>query len=239
MKRSFALTEAGAVGSLTDAQVLYHTSVGFAKLTDARRYYTTLQFWTGDRLGRWGASQNGGGFGACLWPATRAAGETPAFPGGCPQIWTTPRQMGCIQDIWRASRPILSTTPGAGGTPAILKVLCIGVGNESLSAKKPSNPGGYAIISDAPGSDSSSGAAFEEPASPRELQDGITHRAANCNDCGSLLVRSGELESRWPVDRAIVANQTVRRISHTVPDTMPQVDLLPRVRQPVRTVGAR
>ncbi len=38
--------------------------------------------------------------------------------------------MGCIQDFWRASRPILSATRGAGETPAI--------------------PGEYAIISDAP-----------------------------------------------------------------------------------------
>ena len=51
---------------------------------------------------------------------------------------------GCIQDIWRASRPILPATRGAGETPTILKVFCIGVGNESLSAKKPSTPGGYA-----------------------------------------------------------------------------------------------
>ena len=37
--------------------------------------------------------------------------------------------MGSIQDIWRASGPILSARRGAGETPAI--------------------PGGYAIISDA------------------------------------------------------------------------------------------
>ena len=58
-------------------------------LTDAQRYYTTLQFWQ-----------------------------------------VTGSQMGCIQDSWRASRPILSATRGAGETPAL--------------------PRGYAIISDAP-----------------------------------------------------------------------------------------
>ena len=40
------------------------------------------------------------------------------------------RLLGCIQDSWRASRPILSATPGAGETPAIA--------------------GGYAIIADTP-----------------------------------------------------------------------------------------
>ena len=154
-------------------------------LTDAQRYYTTLQFWqvTGSADGcssKWGR----------VWGVSLASdtgcGRDARVPRAMSPNLDHTRQMGRIQDIWRASRPILSTTPGEGETPAILKVLCIGVGNESLSAKKPSNPGGYAIISDAPGSDSSSGAAFEEPASPRELQDGITHRAADCNDCGSL-----------------------------------------------------
>ena len=88
------------------------------------RYSGQPQIW--DASGRWVQFK----MGACLWPATRAAGETPAFPGGCPQIWDAPREMACIQDIWRASRTILPATRGAGETPAI--------------------PRGYAIISDAP-----------------------------------------------------------------------------------------
>ena len=60
------------------------------------RYSGQPQIW--DAPSQKGAVQNGGGFGACLWPATRAAGETPAFPGGCPQIWTTPSQRGAVQN---------------------------------------------------------------------------------------------------------------------------------------------
>ena len=62
-----------------------------------------------------------------LWGVTLGCS---ACYSGQPQIWVAPRQMGCIQDFWRASRPILSATRGAGETPAI--------------------PGEYAIISDAP-----------------------------------------------------------------------------------------
>ena len=58
--------------------------------------------------------------------------------------------LGCIQDFWRASRPILSATPGAGETPAILKVFWRRGFHCQRQYKKPSNPGGYAIVSDAP-----------------------------------------------------------------------------------------
>ena len=65
-------------------------------LCPSARYSGQPQIW--DAPSQRGAIQNGGGFGACLWPATRAAGETPAFPGGCPQIWTTPSQRGAVQN---------------------------------------------------------------------------------------------------------------------------------------------
>ena len=98
---------------------------GWLCLTDAQRYYTTLQFWqvpgTADGcIPKWGRV-SGYLWGVTLCPSARYSGQ--------PQIWDAPRQMGCIQDIWRASRPILSARRGAGETPAI--------------------PRGYAIILDA------------------------------------------------------------------------------------------
>ena len=98
---------------------------GWLCLTDAQRYYTTLQIWqvTGSADGcipKWGRV-SGYLWGVMLGCSARYSGQ--------PQIWDAPRQMGCIQDIWRASGPILPATRGAGETPAI--------------------PGGYAIISNA------------------------------------------------------------------------------------------
>ena len=143
MKRSFALTEAGAVGRRPRRafEVFWRKTLmegpsqkvfkngGWLCLTDAQRYYTTLQFWqvTGSADG---AVQNGGEFSATSGQPHGLRARRPRSQGRFPKSGLHPRQMGCIQDIWRASRPILSATRGAGETPAI--------------------PGGYATISDAP-----------------------------------------------------------------------------------------
>ena len=102
----------------------WQAAKGWLCLTDAQRYYTTFLF-GGCQARQMGASQNGGEFLA-------TSGELHCVPQPAtldnPKSGMHPGRWG-IQDIWRASRPILSATRGAGETPAI--------------------PRGYAIILDA------------------------------------------------------------------------------------------
>ena len=112
MKRSFALTEAGAVGrrprrafedfwrkTLMEgpSQEIFKNG-GWLCLTDAQRYYTTLQFWQvtgsadGVYPGFWRTSRS-------ILSATRGAGETPAIPGGYAIISDAPLSQGVFQII--------------------------------------------------------------------------------------------------------------------------------------------
>ena len=108
----------------------WQAAKGWLCLTDAQRYYTTLQFWqvAGSADGVYPGLL--ARFSPYLVSYAGCGRDTRDPRGGYAIIWDAPRQMGCIQDFWRASRPILSATPGAGETPAI--------------------PGGYAIVWDAP-----------------------------------------------------------------------------------------
>ncbi len=109
-------------------------------LTDAQRYYTTLQFWqvTGSADGVWFK------MGVSFWLSLESYTGFRNQPLWSPPNLDHTRQMGCIQDIRRASGPILSATPGAGETPAFPGVI------PQIWTAPPAIPGGYAIISDAP-----------------------------------------------------------------------------------------
>ena len=141
MKRSFALTEAGAVGRRPRRafEVFWRKTLmegpsqkvfkngGWLCLTDAQRYYTTLQFWqvTGSADG---AVQNGGEFSATSGQPHGLRARRPRSQGAIPQIWTAPSADGVYPGYLARFSPYLVSYAGCGRDARDPRGICNNLG---------------------------------------------------------------------------------------------------------------